>query len=100
MNKLDSSSPSLLTRALDAVDRGHARTAMRLHELRNDLLGALERGIHRLELVGSGAIKRARTGVKRADEVSANVVNRAQGAVGQVIEKARLARTTPEHVAS
>ena len=95
----DASSTTLVTRTIDAVDRAHARTAARLHEVRNELLGTIERGIERAEKLGANVIKRARKSVKRVDKVSANVVNRAQGAVGQVIEKARLARSTPEHVA-
>jgi len=93
MNKLPAST-SLLTRSLDAIDRGHARTAMRIHDLRNDLLATLERGIDRLELV----LKSARKGIKRIDVVSADAVNRAQGAVGMAIEKARISRT--EHAVS
>ena len=101
MNKLsDASSTSLVTRTLDAVDRAHARGAARLHEVRNDLLSTLERGIDRAEQVSASVIKRARTSIKRVDKVSADAVNRAQGAVGQAIEKARLARATPAHLAS
>ena len=101
MNKLsDASSTSLATRTIDAVDRAHARAAARLHEVRNELLATLERGIDRAEKVGSSAIKHARASVKRADKVSADAINRAQGVVGQAIEKARLARTTPAHLAS
>lgn len=96
----DASSTSLVTRTIDAVDRAHARTAARLHEIRHGLLDTIENGIDRVEKLGSGVIKRARKSIKRVDKVSANVVNRAQGAVGQAIEKARLGRTTPEHVAS
>lgn len=100
MNKLDTASPSFLTRTLDAIDRGHARSAMRIHDLRNDVLAMLERGIDRLETAGANAIKRARTSIKRADQVSADAVNRAQGAVGHAIERARLSRSTPAHLAS
>lgn len=97
MNKLsDSSSTSLVTRGIDAVDRAHARLAMRLHEVRTELLARLAGGLDRAE----GAIKSAREGIKRADAASADAVNRAQGAVGQAIEKLRLARTTPVHMAS
>jgi hypothetical protein len=101
MKKLsDSSSTSLVTRTLDTVDRAHARIAARLHEVRNDLLASLERGLDRAEAASASAIKRARKSLRRVDKVSANAVNRAQGVVGQVIEKARLARTTPAHLAS
>lgn len=101
MNKLsDATSTSLVTRTIDAVDRAHARIAARLHEVRNDLLAALERGIDRAEVLSTAAIKRARKSIKRVDKVSANAVNRAQGAVGHAIEKARVARTMPAHVAS
>ena len=101
MNKLsDSSSTSLVTRTIDAVDRAHARTAARLHEVRNQVLASLERGIDRAEKVSTTVITRARTSIKRADQVSADAVNRAQGVVGQAIEKARLARATPAHLPS
>lgn len=101
MNKLsDSSSTSLVTRAIDAVDRGHARAAARLHAVRNDLLATLERGIDRAEKVSTTAIERARSSIKRVDKVSADAVNRTQGLVGHAIEKARLARTRPAHLAS
>jgi hypothetical protein len=101
MNKLsDTSSTSLATRTIDAVDRAHARAAARLHAVRNELLATIERGIDRAEQVSSSVIKRARTSVKRVDKVSADAVNRAQGVVGHAIEKARLARATPAHVAS
>lgn len=96
MNKIaDSSSTSLVTRTIDAVDRAHARAAARLHEVRNQVLATLERGIDRAEVVSASAIKHARKSIKRADKTSADVVNRAQGAVGQALEKARLARATP-----
>jgi hypothetical protein len=101
MHKLsDSSSTTPVTRTIDAVDRAHARVAARLHAVRNELLATLERGIDRAEQVGSIAIKRARARIKQLDKVSANAVNRAQGAVGQAIEKARHARTAPAHLAS
>lgn len=96
MKKLDSSSNSLVTRTLDGVDRAHARIATRLHDARNAVLTTLEHGLDRAEQL----IASARKGIKRADQVSADAVNRAQGVVGQAIERARLARTIPEHVAS
>jgi hypothetical protein len=101
MNKLsDASSTSLVTRTIEAVDRAHARAAARLHEVRNELLATVARGIDRAEEVSSTVITRARKTVKRVDKVSADAVNRAQGVVGQVIDRARLARATPAHLAS
>ena len=90
----DSHATSLVTRTLDAVDRTHARAAMRIHDLRNGLRGAIERGLDRAE----EAVASMRDALKRADERSASAVNRAQGVVGQAIERLRLARTTPEHL--
>lgn len=101
MKKLsDSASTSLATRAIDAVDRSHARLAARLHDLRNELLESIKRGIVRAEVLSARVIERARESVNRVDHVSADAVNRAQGAVGHAIEKARLARATPIHVVS
>jgi hypothetical protein len=101
MKKLsaDPSSPStsLITRTLDVVDRSHARLAMRLHDVRNDVLDSVKRGIERAEAISAQLIARARAGVDRADHVSADAVNRAQGAVGRAIERARVARATPAH---
>ncbi|MDB4960502.1 MAG: hypothetical protein JWP01_501 [Myxococcales bacterium] len=92
---------ALSTRMLDAVDRAHARAAAVLHNVRNSLLTALERKIDGAEHLASSAIERARHGVKHADHVSADVVNRAQGVVGQAIEKARLARASKQdHIVS
>lgn len=100
MKKLsDSPSTSVVLRTLDAVDRAHARAATRLHDVRNDVLAALERSLDRAEAMSAKAIKRAREGIKRADHASADAVNRAQGVVGQAIERARLART-PAYIAS
>jgi len=100
MKKLsDPSSTGLVTRAIDAADRGHARAAARLHEVRNDLLAAVERGIDRLEQANTRLIERARAGMKRADHATADAVNRAQGVVGQALERARQARS-PLHLAS
>lgn len=93
-----STSTSLATRAIDAVDRSHARIAMRLHDVRNDVLASVRRSIEHAEAITARAIERARAGVDRADHLSADAVNRAQGAVGRAIEKARLARATPAHV--
>lgn len=85
---------SLVTRTLDAVDRTHARAAKRVHDVRNGVRGALERGLDRAEAV----IARLREGLQRADARSADAVNRAQGAVGHAIERLRHARTSPEHL--
>lgn len=90
----DAHATSLVTRTLDAVDRTHARAAMRLHDLRNDLRGVIERGLDRAEDV----IARLREGLKRADQHSANAVIRAQGAVGEAIERLRHSRLSPEHL--
>lgn len=102
MKKLsvDPSSPSttIATRAIDAVDRTHARIAMRLHDVRNEVLDSVKRGIDRAEAVSARVLQRARAGVDRVDHVSADAVNRAQGAVGHAIERARLARATPANV--
>jgi hypothetical protein len=89
-----------MTRTIDTIDRAHAHTAAWLHEVRNELLASLERGLERAEVVSSNVIQRARKGIKHVDVVSANAVNRAQGVVGQAIEKARLARATPPHLPS
>ena len=101
MKKLSDSAPtSLATRAIDAVDRSHARIALRLHDLRNEVLASCKRGIDRAEAISALVIARARKGVERADHASADAVNRAQGVVGRAIEQARLARATPVHVVS
>lgn len=89
-----------MTRTLDVVDRVHARTTARLHDARNGLRSTIEPGIDRAEKLANAAIDRARQSIDRVDHVSADVVNRAQGVVGQAIEKARLARSKPEHLAS
>ena len=90
----DSHSHGVVTRTLDAVDRTHARAAARLHDLRNGVRGAIEHGLDRIE----GVLARARDGIKRADERSASAVNRAQGAVGQAIERVRHSRLGPAHL--
>lgn len=96
----ESKSITVLTRALDAVDRAHAKAATVLHGVRNDLLQRLSNSIERAELITTSAFERARNGVHKADTVSADVVNRAQGVVGQAIEKARVARSQRLHVVS
>jgi len=98
-----SSAPSrvtVLTRALDAVDRAHARAATVLHDVRNELLTRSAHAIDRVEQLTTTACERARVGIERADVVSADVVNRAQGVVGQAIEKARTSRSEQAHVVS
>lgn len=94
------SSVTIVTRALDAVDRAHARAASKLHGARNDLRSTLEHGIERAEHLANTAFQRARQSVERVDVVSADVVNRAQGVVGQAIEKARETRAKRVHAAS
>ena len=96
----DSKSITILTRALDAVDRAHAKAATVLHNARNDVLQRLSNSIERAELLTTSAFERARNGVHKADTVSADAVNRAQGVVGQAIEKARVARSQRLHVVS
>ena len=94
------SSNSPLTRVLDAVDRGHARAADRVHTVRNAVRDTLEHGLDRIEKVTHSAIVGARARLKRADSVAADGIIRAQGAIGSALEKARHARTLPDHVAS
>jgi len=101
MNAHQLSQPSsLVIRTLDAVDRAHAKAAMMIHTARNDVRATLEHGLDRVEQVMTKGLDRARKGLHRADVVSADVVNRAQGVVGHAIEKARVARSKPEHLAS
>lgn len=95
-----SRSVTLVTRALDAVDRAHARAATVLHDVRNDLLHRLVDRIERAELRTLSVFERARNGVDKVDAVSADVVNRAQGVVGHAIEKARVIRSNRLHVVS
>lgn len=84
--------PTVVTRTLDVVDRGHARAAMKLHDVRNDLRATLEKGLDKVEQLVTGAVQRARDGLKVADARSADAVNRAQGLVGTAIERARHVR--------
>jgi hypothetical protein len=76
---------AIVTRAVDAVDRAHARAAMMLHEARNRARDAAERGLDRM----AAAIDGARDRVKQIDARSADLVNRAQGVVGHALERAR-----------
>ncbi|MDQ3370160.1 MAG: hypothetical protein M3680_32480 [Myxococcota bacterium] len=88
---------TVVARTLDAVDRAHARAAMVLHTVRNDVRTKIERSLERAELVTTKVFERARKGVERADHVSADAVNRAQGVVGHAIEKARVTREKRQH---
>ncbi|MEJ7596654.1 MAG: hypothetical protein WKG01_01990 [Kofleriaceae bacterium] len=83
---------TLTMRAIDAVDRAHARAASAIHAVRSDLIATLERRLERAEQLASTAIDRARKGVKRADVASADAVNRTQGVVGRALDKARASR--------
>ena len=76
-------------RAIDAVDRTHARAATRLHDVRNDVRGTLERVLDRAEELALAAFSRIRNSVKKADAMSADAVNRAQGAVNRALDMAR-----------
>jgi|SRR5665647_3418046 len=91
---------TVVTRALDAIDRAHARAAAILHGIRHSLLSRVEHGIDRAEKLATSAVDRARHGVEHVDHVSADAVNRAQGVVGTAIEKARLNRAKGLHVVS
>jgi hypothetical protein len=99
-HQLSQPSPSLVTRVLDTVDRAHAKAAMKLHGARSSVRTTLEHALDRTEQLMTTGIGRARKSLQRADVVSADLVNRAQGVVGQTIEKARVARSRPEHLAS
>ena len=90
--KLNGPSNSLVTRALDSVDRGHARAADSIHTIRNAVREKLESGLDRIE----DLVKTARTRLTRADSATADAIIRAQGAVGQAIERARLSRSEPQ----
>lgn len=100
VHPLTEARPTMVTRTLDVADRAHARAAMMLHNARNDLRTTLERGIERVEQLATTACQRARARVQRADHASADAVNRAQGAVGSAIERARQVRSRREHHAA
>lgn len=87
-------STSLAMRAIDAVDRAHARAATKIHNVRSELLSSLDRRLERAEQLAMSAIERARMGVKRVDVASADVVNRTQGVVGRALDKARQSRAS------
>jgi hypothetical protein len=91
---------TVVTRTIDAVDRAHARAATVLHGVRNEVRSTLERGIERAEHLATTAFARARQGVQHADGVSADLVNRAQGVVGQAIDKTRKVREKRLHAPS
>ncbi|CAN5910385.1 hypothetical protein BH11MYX2_BH11MYX2_32920 [soil metagenome] len=95
-HKIETPDPTLLTRFLDSIDRGHARVADRMHTARNAMRSTLDAGLTRLE----GAIGSLRERVDLADKRAADGIIRAQGAVGGALEKARHARSLPGHVAS
>jgi hypothetical protein len=99
-HKIDATSSGPLTRILDGIDRGHARSADRLHTLRNGLRDRIEHAVDRLEHVVHATITALRANVKRADGAAADGIIRAQGAVGRALEKARHARTSSAHLAS
>ncbi len=99
-HKIESASNGPLTRILDGIDRGHARSADRLHTLRNGLRDRIEHALDRVEELAHSAITTLRANVKRADSAAADSIIRAQGAVGRALEKARHARTSPAHLAS
>jgi F0F1-type ATP synthase membrane subunit b/b' len=85
VHDLSTKRAAIVSRALDAVDRAHARAAMTLHDARNRARDAAERGLDRAAAV----IERARDRVKQIDTKSADLVNRAQGIVGGALERAR-----------
>lgn len=76
-------------RAIDAVDRTHARAATALHGVRNDVRGTLERVLDRAQELALAAFERARKTVQKADALGADAVNRAQGAVNHALDAAR-----------
>jgi hypothetical protein len=80
---------TLVVRTLDAADRAHARAATRIHDVRNGIRVSSLRGLERVETLMTTAIARVRDGIARVDAVGADAVNRAQGVVGTVIERAR-----------
>ncbi|MBA3458613.1 MAG: hypothetical protein H0T46_01525 [Deltaproteobacteria bacterium] len=94
------STGGIVTRAIDAIDRAHARTATHLHDRRSSLMTKLEAALDRAEEMMTSAFERARKSMKKIDVVSADAVNRTQGLVGQALERARLARSKPGHLAS
>lgn len=87
-------------RAIDAVDRTHARAATVLHGVRNDVRGTLERVLDRAQELTLAAFARVRSSVQKADAVSADVVNRAQGVVNHALDMAREAGTKRAHLPS
>jgi len=94
--KLDTPNHSLVTRALDSIDRSHARAADSIHTIRNSVRGALESSLDRFEAATTSFIKTARKRLTTADSATADAIIRAQGAVGHAIERARLSRSEPQ----
>ncbi len=80
---------AVVYRALDVAERAHARAAGVLHGARTRVRTRVERSLERAEQATARALARARQSVHTADAASADAVNRAQGAVGHVIERAR-----------
>ena len=80
---------TLVVRTLDAADRAHARAATRIHDVRNGIRSTSLRGLERVEQLVTNAIARAREAITRVDAAGADTINRAQGVVGTVIERAR-----------
>jgi hypothetical protein len=90
--QLSQTSPTLVTRVLDRVDRAHAGLAATLHDARNAARTRLELGIDRAEQLTTKLFDGARKTLQRADAAGADSIIRAQGFVGQAIEKARPAQ--------
>lgn len=88
---VQSKSP-LTLRAIDALDRTHARAASSLHGVRNDVRGTLERALDRAQELTLAAFDRVRARMKKLDSASADAVNRAQGAVNHALDVAREAK--------
>ena len=79
----------LTLRAIDALDRTHARAATTLHGVRNDVRGTLERALDRAQELTLAAFARVRASMKKADAASADAVNRAQGVVNHALDVVR-----------
>lgn len=89
MNSETQSRNSLVVRAVDAIDRSHARVASRIHDVRNNLRASALRGLDVAESAVTNAISRARDAITRVDAVGADAVNRAQGVFGGALERVR-----------
>lgn len=93
-NSTQSSQASLVAatytmRAIDVVDRMHARTATKLHEARNGMRTRLERALDRAEQLTTKLFEVARSSIQRADQLGADAVNRAQGVLNRGLDTAR-----------